>query len=80
MVNSFELLNYTKEYLSALDSTIDLSNLDEETDLVAFGIESIQLLQMIIKIEKKYNLSLSMDKLASSCFKLSVNTILQASD
>lgn len=80
MVNSIELLNYIKQYLSTLDSDIDLSNLDEETDLVAFGIESIQLLQMIIKIEKKYNLSLSMDKLSANCFKLSANSILQSSE
>ena len=76
MVKPNELLLFVHEYLAHSTPSLDLSEIKEDTDLIAFGIESIQLLQMIVKIEKHFGVSLSLDKLTKNDFKFSINTLL----
>ncbi len=80
MVTSSDLLLFIKEDLSFLNSSMEIDSINVETDLIEFGIESIQLLQLIVKIESKFGISLSLEKLSNNCFKFSVNTLLSYVD
>ena len=48
--DSIELLNYVRQHLFIADNTLDTDLIAEDTDLVSFGIDSIQLLQLIAKM------------------------------
>ena len=76
MVSSIELLNYVRQHLFIADNTLDTDLIAEDTDLVSFGIDSIQLLQLIAKIEKEFGVSLSLEKLANNSFQFSIKTLL----
>ena len=76
MVDSSDLLKFVRDELLMANPSIDVETIMIDTDLVAYGIESIQLLQLIVKIEQKFAVSLSLEKLANNCFKFSVNTLL----
>ena len=76
MVNSSQLLSFIRSELVISNPSLNIDSINTDTDLVAFGIESIQLLQLIVKIEKNFGVTLSLEKLSNNCFKFSVNTLL----
>ena len=80
MVSSNDLLVYVRDNLSHTYSSLNINLITEDTDLIAFGIDSIQLLQLIAKIEDDFGLSFSLEKLAYNSFILSINTLLDCID
>ncbi len=73
-----EILNYIKLKLLEDDSEIELDELEAETDLVYFGIESIKILTLIADIEDKFKLSLKLENLEACDFKISAITIAES--
>ena len=76
MVDSSQLLTFIRDGLAHSNPSLDIGSIGTDTDLITFGIESIQLLQLIVRIEKTFGVSLSLEKLSNNCFKFSVNSLL----
>ena len=62
--------------LRVLRPDLDTQTLSSSTDLVEFGVESLLVLQLLAQIEKKFQLSLTLENLEKCDFKISVETIL----
>ena len=75
-----ELTTFMKNYLVENGSISSEIQIEASTDLVALGIESIQLLTMLTIIEKNFQLSISIDKLEKHHFSFSANTLLDIVD
>ena len=73
-----EILNFIKLSLLDDDKEIDLDELEIDTDLVFFGIESIKILNLLAEIEDKFNLSLKLEHLEACGFKISASTIAES--
>lgn len=74
--NHQELVKFMEDYLKDCGSLKHEDVIDSSTDLVALGVESIQLLTLLTLIEKKFNLSISIESLERHCFSFSANTLL----
>lgn len=73
-----EILNFIKTSLLKDNSHFDVSDLNIETDLSEFGIESIKILSLLAEIEDEFNLSLELDNLEACDFKISAVTIAES--
>lgn len=73
-----EILKFIKISLLKDNSDFDLSDLNIETDLSEFGIESIKILSLLDEIEEEFNLSLELDNLEACDFKISALTIAES--
>lgn len=73
-----EILNFIKKSLLKDNSDFDVSDLNIETDLSEFGIESIKILSLLAEIEDEFNLSLELDNLEACDFKISAVTIAES--
>ena len=49
---------------------------DSETDLIACGVESIKLLEVITIIEEEHDVELNLDKLESKNFLINANNLI----
>lgn len=59
-----------------LDDIDDSAALNEQTDLLAdFGLDSVAILQLILGIEKEFNITIENDELDSEIFSKFVNLI-----
>ena len=71
-----DLAKFMEDYLKECGSLNVEDSVDPSTDLVALGVESIQLLTLLTLIEKKFKLSISIESLEKHCFSFSADTIL----
>lgn len=73
-----EILNFIKTSLLKDNSGFDISELNIDTDLSEFGVESIKILTLLAEIEDKFDLSLELDNLEACDFKISAVTIAES--
>ena len=73
-----ELTRFMEEFLKTNDAIASDTTLNSSTDLVSLGVESIQLLTLLSIIEKRYNLSISLEKLENHNFSFSADTLLDS--
>lgn len=71
-----DLAFFMKSYLVDNGSLPSGAEINSSTDLVALGVESIQLLSLLSIVEKRFNLSISIEKLEKHCFSFSADTLL----
>lgn len=83
MSDSFEinnLVNYMKEFIKKQSINIDLNEFDETTDLVALGVESIVILQLIADLEDHFKKQLTLSSLEDYNYKISAQSLFSISE
>lgn len=73
-----EILNFIKNSLKQDNPEFDTSDLNIDTDLSEYGIESIKVLTLLAEIEEEFNLSLELDNLEACDYKISAVTIAES--
>ena len=62
--------------LTIVNQSTGLQIDDPEADLIACGVESIKLLEIITIIEEEYDVELNLDKLESKNFLINANNLI----
>ena len=70
-----DVLEFVKNFLYAKNTSSDIKDIKFETDLVAFGIESLTLLALLISFETTYATKVDLDGLENNCFVISAETL-----
>ena len=77
-----ELKEFNNIFLETLsnDKSLNIStiSINNDTDIVDLGFDSMSTILFITELEKKTNKKLDLDKLEKFDFKISVNNIYQA--
>ena len=79
-LDSVTILKFIKDFLNEKNPDPAIENIEVSTDLVAFGIESIVLLTLIVSIESSYGVKIDVDKLEHNCFLISAQTLFESID
>jgi len=69
---------FIKTLIKNDNNELILDNLDNDTDLVDIGLDSMSSLIFISSLEKKLDKKLNLDKLEKYDFKISINNLYQA--
>ena len=72
---SNSILIYIKDSLTKSSPELNTNELGLDTDLIAYGVESIQVLSLIVAIEEKYALEVDLDRLEAFNYKISPQII-----
>ena len=83
MSKSFEITNlmdYMKDFLKKQGSDADLSDFDETTDLVALGVHSIVILELIAELESHFKKQLTLSMLEHHDYKISAQSLFSISE
>ena len=75
MTDINNLRKETISFLASIYTDLDLEGLSNSQDLTEFGIESIELLQLIDYLEKSQKKTISLDLLSTFSYKVSIETI-----
>ncbi|MHC4396876.1 MAG: phosphopantetheine-binding protein [Planctomycetota bacterium] len=71
-----EILGQTRLLLEAWLDNIDLASLDEQTNLLTdLGLDSVTILQLVLGIEKEFNVTIKDHELDSEVFLKMANLI-----
>ena len=74
------ILKFMKDFLNENNQDSTIETIEVSTDLVAFGIESIVLLTLIVSLESSYGVKVNLDKLEHNCFLISAQTLFDSID
>ncbi len=69
------VFDFVKSYLLKIDPTLNLHELNINTDLAAFGIESIAIVSLIAEIEEELKINISLSSLEKFNYMISVKSI-----
>ena len=72
---SNSILIYIKDTLTKNLPELNTDELDLDTDLIEYGVESIQVLSLLVAIEEKYDLEVDLDRLEACNYKISAHII-----
>ena len=73
-----KLLEFIKSTLHKSDPTINLEQINFDTDLIDMGVESIIIISLISAIEEKFKINISLSNLEKNNFCISVKSICES--
>ncbi len=72
---SDNILTYIKDILSNESPELNIQDIDINTDLIEFGVESIQVLSILSSIEEEFKLEINLEELEKNNFIISAKVI-----
>ena len=75
IISSDNILTYIKNILLNESPELDIHNIDINTDLIAYGVESIQILSILSCIEEEFKLEINLEELEKNDFIISAEII-----